>query len=306
MVEGMKRCVLFLLLGVALSVAAQTSRPAITSLSHLAVYTSDPVKTERFYVHDTGATKRSDPEDPAGVRYYFGPVQFVEVLPLPPGYTSNSRMDHVAFNTANAEQLRAYLGEHHVSVPGAVSKLADGSLIFEVKDPEGNRVQFIEASAHPQAVASNPLSSHMIHIGFVVHNQAVEDRFYRDVLGFRPYWHGGPTDDVTAWVSIQLPDSLDWIEYMMLKPTDDVATMSQQSFGSSNHFSLGVPNMEQAANILYAGDRLGARHSGPQIGRDGKWQLNLFDPDATRVELMEFQPSIKPCCSAFTGVSPVK
>ena len=25
----------------------------------------------------------------------------------------------------------------------------------------------------------------------------------------------------------------------------------------------------------------------PQIGRDGKWQLNLYDPDDTRVELME-------------------
>jgi catechol 2,3-dioxygenase-like lactoylglutathione lyase family enzyme len=146
----------------------------------------------------------------------------------------------------------------------------------------------------------------MIHIGFVVRNQAVEDMFYRDVLGFRPYWHGGPTEGVTAWVSSQVPDGHDWLEYMMLKPGDSGATMSQQSFGSSNHFSLGVPNMEQAANLLYGGERLGERHSGPQIGRDGKWQLNLFDPDQTRAELMEFQPSIKPCCSAFTAESPVK
>jgi hypothetical protein len=35
----------------------------------------------------------------------------------------------------------------------------------------------------------------------------------------------------------------------------------------------------------------------PKMGRDGKWQLNLYDPDLTRVELMEFKPSEMPCCS---------
>jgi hypothetical protein len=41
------------------------------------------------------------------------------------------------------------------------------------------------------------------------------------------------------------------------------------------------------------------------MGRDGKWQANLYDPDGTRVELMEFQPVTKPCCSNFTASSPV-
>ena len=33
------------------------------------------------------------------------------------------------------------------------------------------------------------------------------------------------------------------------------------------------------------------------IGRDGKWQLNLYDPNSTRVELMEPKPVRTPCCS---------
>ena len=41
-----------------------------------------------------------------------------------------------------------------------------------------------------------------------------------------------------------------------------------------------------------------------QIGRDGKWQLNLYDPDGTRVELMEFTPVQTPCCSSYTGPHP--
>jgi hypothetical protein len=40
------------------------------------------------------------------------------------------------------------------------------------------------------------------------------------------------------------------------------------------------------------------------MGKDGKWQLNVFDPDLTRVELMEFKPVEKPCCSGFTGPHP--
>ncbi len=42
----------------------------------------------------------------------------------------------------------------------------------------------------------------------------------------------------------------------------------------------------------------------PKIGRDGKWQLNLYDPDDTRVEFMEFTPVQKPCCSDYTGPHP--
>jgi hypothetical protein len=40
------------------------------------------------------------------------------------------------------------------------------------------------------------------------------------------------------------------------------------------------------------------------MGKDGKWQANLYDPDGTRVELMEFEPVMKPCCSPFTAGSP--
>ena len=93
-----------LVVGVAPAASAQPVRPPITSVSHLAVYTSDPAKAEAFYVHDLGAVKRADPENPAGTRYYFSPVQFVEVLPLPAGAGMN-RLDHAAFNVGNGSQI---------------------------------------------------------------------------------------------------------------------------------------------------------------------------------------------------------
>jgi len=285
--------------------AAQTApaRPKIASVSHLSVYTSDAAKTETFYVHDLGATKGVDPQNPAGVRYYFSAIQFVEVLPLPATPPVNSRFDHAAYNTADAEQMRLYLAAHHVEVPAAVTQGSDGSRYFEVKDPEGNRVQFVQPPLHPPAIPQGSLSSHIIHVGYIVHNPALEDTFYKDLLGFRPYWHGGAKEDSADWISSQVPDGHDWVEYMVVKGSEPMTT---DHAGVLDHFALGMVNAEQSMNLLYAGDRLNNKHSDPKIGRDGKWQINMYDPDGTRAELMEFQPVVKPCCSPFLADSPTK
>jgi catechol 2,3-dioxygenase-like lactoylglutathione lyase family enzyme len=243
------------------------------------------------------------------MRYYFNPVQFVEVLPLPKGPASINRFDHAAYNVSNAEDMRRYLGAQGMVVPPGVNTLSDGSRYFEIKDPEENRIQFVQPPEHPRSVPLNPLSNHIIHVGFIVHDPAVEDRFYHDLLGFRPYWHGGMTEDSSQWIAQQLPDGTDWLEYMVVKGPEKTgipASVTQETAGVFNHFSLGVQNIEKSMNLLYEGDRLSAKHSPPQIGRDGKWQLNLYDPDGTRAELMEFQPSVKPCCSPFLAASPTQ
>ena len=291
------------------SAACAQSRPKIVSVSHLSIYSSDAAKTEQFFVHDLGAFKASDPQNADGMRYYFNPVQFVEVLPLPKGPASINRFDHAAYNVSNAEDMRRYLGAQGMVVPPGVNTLSDGSRYFEIKDPEENRIQFVQPPEHPRSVPLNPLSNHIIHVGFIVHDPAVEDRFYHDLLGFRPYWHGGMTEDSSQWIAQQLPDGTDWLEYMVVKGPEKTgipASVTQETAGVFNHFSLGVQNIEKSMNLLYEGDRLSAKHSPPQIGRDGKWQLNLYDPDGTRAELMEFQPSVKPCCSPFLAASPTQ
>jgi catechol 2,3-dioxygenase-like lactoylglutathione lyase family enzyme len=149
----------------------------------------------------------------------------------------------------------------------------------------------------------NPLSHHMIHVGYIVYDIAAEDAFYHGLLGFRAYWHGGPTEDSQNWTSSQVPDGSDWVEYMKLSGP---AAITTNNAGVNNHFALGVPNIEKAVELLYEGDRLTAKHSDPKIGRDGKWQVNMYDPDGTRAELMEFQPKAKPCCSPFLLPSPTE
>jgi hypothetical protein len=41
-----------------------------------------------------------------------------------------------------------------------------------------------------------------------------------------------------------------------------------------------------------------------KMGADGKVQLNMYDPDLTRIEFMEFEPSGPVCCSPITGRHP--
>jgi catechol 2,3-dioxygenase-like lactoylglutathione lyase family enzyme len=291
------------------SADAAPARPPIKGVSHIAVYAAAPVKSERFYVHDLGAVRGEDPENTEGVRYYFASTQFVEVLPLPTGRTSINRLDHVAFTTTDVKGLRAYLASKQISVPATLQTGRDGSQWFDVTDPEGNKIEFVQAPASPREIPVSSLSSHIIHAGFIVHDRKHEDSFFRTILGFRPYWFGGMEDDKPTWISQQVPDGTDWLEYMIVGTPDGHGIppdLKAADLGVLDHFSLGVQSTEVAYTLLWNGGRLDGQTNTPKIGRDAKWQLNLLDPDGTRAEIMEFHAIGKPCCSRFTATDPQK
>ena len=154
------------LLGTALS-AAEPVRPAITGISHLAVYTADAAASEDYYVRILGARKALDPEDAHGVRYYFSPQQFVEVLPLGPN-PGLSRMAHVGWNTKDAASLRAYLIARKYPGISALQHAPDGALWFSTQDPEGNEVQFVQPATTDAAPEPGAISGRIIHIGYMV------------------------------------------------------------------------------------------------------------------------------------------
>jgi catechol 2,3-dioxygenase-like lactoylglutathione lyase family enzyme len=291
---------------------AQTSapRPKITGISHLAVYATDGLKTADYYQRIVGCEKAADFEDHPGVRYLITPFQYIEVLPLPES-AGTDRLNHIAFRTTDVEALRRYLQSKGVPTPDKVSVSTDGSKMkwIEVKDFEGNRVQFIQDFKSSGPPFSDPqlVGHHIIHIGMAIRDRAEADQFYRDILGFRPYWHGGLDPSKTDWVAMQVPDGTDWLEYMLTSGPSGSgipANIGQKALGVLNHLSVGVPNMAAAVATLKSENRVTPAGSGPQVGKDGKWQFNDFDPDGTRLEYMEFTPVQKPCCSEFTGTHP--
>ena len=288
--------------------AQQPTRPAITGIAFMRVYATDPTAAQKFY----GQTLGFERHDVDSLWIYpVNKLQWIEVIPHA-GPEPNHRMTAVGFTTRDAAELQRYLSAHGIQ---AEQPLHNGQ--FSVRDPEGNLVIFVQsAAAHssnksdkPGSVAklvfdappsSNATSQRIIHVGFIVHDPDKEAAFWREILGFKPYWHGGRQPGETDWISQQVPDGTDWLEFMLrVKEPVDL----HQS-GTSDHLSLGEEKMSDAMATLARNGCEGPNCTKTQFGHDGKVQLNLFDPDQTRIEFMEFKPTRTPCCSDFTGQHP--
>lgn len=281
-----------------LSFGQTAKRPRITGIDHVSFYTTAPDGVRKLYADILGLSAAAPVESGESVRYMVG-AQWVGYSPAPDAKATD-RMDHIAFTTDSIVGLRKYLIGQGIK-PGQIEGRSDHSMVFSVTDPDGHRVEFVERGKEEvPAVPASACSHRMIHTGFIVYHRDAEDHFYKDILGFRPYWHGGMKDDVTDWVAMQVPDGTDWLEYMLNQPEHP----SLELTGVMNHISLGVADMSKAQALLesHGWKEHGGEHA--QMGRDGKRQLNVFDPDYSRIELMEFKPAQKPCCSEFTAEHP--
>ncbi|HEX4168835.1 MAG TPA: VOC family protein [Bryobacteraceae bacterium] len=278
---------------------APVQRPPIVGLAHVGLFVSDISKADEFYGHVLGFA-HFNLEKPTGglmLNYYkVNDHQFIEIYPGLKG-DEQDRLSHVAFETTNARQMRDYLASKGMRVPGSLKPGLDKNLSFMVDDPEGRRIEFVQympgslhSTRNGKLLPDTRVSEHMIHSGFVVHDRAAEDRFYKDILGFQVMWYGGMKDNEVNWVDMRVPDGSDWLEYML-----NVTNPSPKTRGVMNHLALGVKSIQPAYQMVL--NHGGRPPQPPKMGRDGKWQLNLYDPDLTRVELMEFKPSEMPCCS---------
>ena len=290
------------------SALAQThspERPRILGIDHVSFYTTAPEGVRKLYGVVLGLTAAGPVEGGNSVRYMVG-TQWIGYSPAPDPKATD-RMDHVAFATDNIIALRKYLTAQGIKVP-QIEGRSDHSLFFFVTDPEGHRIEFVERDKGevppmPCVDRCPQASRHMIHTGFVVYHRDAEDHFFRDILGFRLYWHGhDKPDSPDDWVAMQVPDGTDWLEYMLNQPEH----MDLQLTGVMNHISLGVADMKKAQAILESHGWKAHGDEQAEIGKDGKWQLDVFDPDLSRVELMEFKNVQKPCCNDFSGPHPTE
>ena len=274
--------------------SSAADRPPLVGIAHIAFQVSDLAKAQVFYGGLLGYDDafRLYKEDGTTRLVYFkvSDRQYIEIFPgLPP--EQDDRLSHIAFETTNLEALRLYLAEKGVQVPDKVNKGQDGNLNFTVKDPDGHRVEFvqyqtssIQMKAKGSYLGPRRLSSRMLHVGVTVADVTAADRFYKDILGFSEIWRGGTTDDVTSWINMKVPDGTDYLEYMLVMEKVD-----RKRLGTLHHAALLVPDMQQALETLRERP-LGwdpAHVQTPRVGRNKRWQLNLYDPDGSRTELME-------------------
>ena len=279
--------------------AYSADRPKIIGIDHVDFYTTSPDANKKLYMGVLGL-ESANPVEPGQIQRFRVGTQWIGYRAAPDPKATD-RMDHVAFRTDNCAQLHSYLAAIGIRVPDTLDHLENGSRSFTITGPEGHRIEFVQL-AGSSGESHDPVSRHLIHAGFIVHDRAAEDHFYKDLLGFHLYWYGGMRPDRTDWVAMQVPDGTDWLEYMLNpKPNADLHTT-----GVMNHISLGVKDIHVAQAKLESHGWKPNDEEHAQMGKDGKWQLNVFDPDSTRIELMEFTPAQKPCCSAFQGQHPTE
>jgi catechol 2,3-dioxygenase-like lactoylglutathione lyase family enzyme len=275
------------------------ARPPIVGIANIELRTVDMENARDFFGRLLGFSELAPEEQRKGqprLAYFkVNDDQYIEVSPtlsLP----SEDRLIHIAFQTTDARALRQYLATQNVPVPNTLRPDSEGNLSFAVTVPDGHTIEFVQylpgslqRRARGKFLGPRRTSRRMIHAGITVRDRVGADRFYRDILGFREMWQGGRTDQETDWIDMRVPEGKDWLEYML-----NVHSPSPRQLGVMHHLALGVESVKAVYSVVRS---RGARPGESHIGRDGKWQLNLYDPDFTRVEFMEFKPVRTPCCS---------
>ena len=279
--------------------AAQTvtppPRPRITGISHAAFYVSDMAKARAFYEGFLGfqspfSIPRKDPKEQL-VWIKINDRQTVELFPGSEVKPDDDRLYHIAVEVDDAEAMRLYLQSKGVAVPPKTAMGKIGNKNYFVKDPSGNIVEIVEYLPEGwtkreagKFLPDTRISTRMSHVGVMIGELDQAMTFYGEILGFKEIWRGAKTANMLSWVNLQVPDGQDYIEFMLYDKypsLDRVRTLQ--------HICLEVPDVAKAGEILASRPYpAGSKPSTPMAtGVNGKRQINYYDPDGTRVEVME-------------------
>ncbi len=297
----MKRAALLLLLFTASSCrSSQAAAPAATEtkgrllgIAHMALFVSDLAKSRVFYRDFLGFGEPfALPKEDGSDRIAFIKVndeQYIELFAEPP--RTDGRVYHISFYTDDAEALRKRLGAKGITVPPKLGVGKIRNTQFGIKDPDGHDLELVQYLPEGWSVREKGkfmpdtrISARIAHLGVLVGKLSPSMKFYGDLLGFQETWRGGPSPKVLSWVNMKLPHGDDYLELMLY---DKLPPPEER--GGKNHICLVVPDIQKAVALLEARP---ARKSYPRpieikVGVNRKRQANLFDPDGTRVELME-------------------
>jgi catechol 2,3-dioxygenase-like lactoylglutathione lyase family enzyme len=168
---------------------------------------------------------------------------------------------------------------------------AIGNKNFTIKDPNGNGVEIVQympdgwtRRENGRYLPDTRVARRLSHVGVMVGGFAASMKFYGEILGFEEIWRGSSGGKTLNWINMRVPDGEDYVEFMLYEnypTTDRLRTM--------HHICLEVPDIEKAAAILATRTYpSGSKPPTPmKVGVNGKRQINFYDVDGTRVEIME-------------------
>ena len=276
-----------------LQVLEEAKRPRIVGISHMALFVHDIEQSRVFYKDFLGFDEPFSLKNPDGSLHLtwikINDRQTIELFPEKEADTD--RLNHIALEVEDAEAMRLYLAAQGMKVPGKTDKGKIGNFNYMIRDPDGHLVEIVQYAPdgwtrreQGKFLPDTRISTRIAHVGILVGDLAASLKFYRDLLGGAETWRGGGNPKVLSWVNVKVPEGDDYIEFM-LYPT----LPAPNKRGGKHHICLEVPDVEKAKVILdQRAAKIGYTHE-IQIatGVNRRRQINLFDPDGTRVEVME-------------------
>lgn len=288
------RQILFVLVSALMAPAAdQPPRPRILGLAHVAFRVGNIETAREFYEKFLGFAEPFSLTNPDGsLALTFVKINDRQYIELFPGLDPTAdRLHHVALETDNAERMRAYLASRGVKVPDRVPKGRIGNLNFNITDPDGHTLEIVEYASDGWSMRekgnfmpASRISQHLLHAGVLVGNLDAALHFYGDLLGFHEIWRGSSDGQTLSWVNMRVPDGSDYIEFMLYR---DLPAPDHR--GVVHHIALETMSVAEATAVLETNPyrKTYTRPLEPRTGINRRRQLNLFDPDGTRTELME-------------------
>ena len=283
----------FLAVVLAATIAFAAERPPITGVSHIALYCHDIEKSRAFYKDFLGFAEPFSLNNPDGsLKLTWIKINDEQTVELFPEKEAGSdRLYHIAVLTPDATAMRDYLASKGVTVPDKVSKGKIGNSNYFIKDPDGNTVEIVHYEPDGWTLQNKGkflpdtrISTRMPHVGVLVGDLEASQKFYGDILGFTEIWRGAKKPEVLNWVHERVADGTDFVELMLYSELPP-----PNARGRYHHLCLEVPDIEKAkATLAERAAKIGYdRPLEIQTGVNKKRQLNVYDPDGTRVELME-------------------
>jgi catechol 2,3-dioxygenase-like lactoylglutathione lyase family enzyme len=277
--------VLFFVTG-SLQVIGQKA-PQLLGISHIAVKATDVEKSVAFYRDFLGFSEqgRLNNLDDGSLQLVFMKVSDTQWIEIFDGkrYENSDRIHQISFRVNDAEEMRSYLEKKGIKVPAKVNQGQIKNLGFTVKDPRNYNIEIQQYTPEGWIVRDKGkflpethISNHIAHAAVIVDDIEAALKFYCNTFGFKESWRGSADGKKLSWLHVKMPDTTDFVE-LMLNPT------------SAPHFCLEVPDIEKAKAKLM-GTAYFPNYNKPietKTGKNQKRQLNLYDPEGIRVELME-------------------
>ena len=288
-----KLVALALIAPLSLWAADEAKRPRIVGIAQVSLLAQDLEKSRAFYKEFLGFDEAFTLKDADGalrsVWIKINDRQTIELLPDQDAGTD--RLDHVSLEVDDAEAMRQYLAARQVKVPVTTARGKNGNLHFTVRDPDDHLVELVQYAAEGgtrrdqgKFLPATRISARIPHLGILVGDLEAALSFYRGILGGTETWRGGANPNLLTWVNVKVPEGEDYLEFILYQTLP-----APNKRRGTHHLCLEVSDIEKTkATLLERASRIGyTREMEIKTGINRRRQINLFDPDGTRVEVME-------------------